>query len=146
MINSSISLVCAFIGEPAPIITWYRIDGSIYTEVNSTSKTLVANESFSIIESVVSIRNVRRSDHGRYKCRAVNQVGASERNVTLNVTCKRLLFCCRISNFIEFCPSTSMINLTRIPFASSNNCFTVTSRLDQCNSSTNERLTPTHRW
>ena len=56
--------------------------------INSTSSLLFTNSSISTIESTVLFQNVRRSDEGLYRCKAVNVAGESVKNVTFNVTCK----------------------------------------------------------
>lgn len=88
MENTSALLSCTFIGEPAPVITWYKNIGAGYTQVNSTSSIILANSSFSIVESNVFLRNVKRKDHGNYQCEATNDAGKSKRNMTLDVKCK----------------------------------------------------------
>ena len=94
-LNTPQNLHCTFSGKPAPQITWYKLDGNRFKKIKSVTEVLVtANRSrVSMLESNVVFANANRFDGGLYMCSAASAVWKSEKNITLNVTCKySLLF------------------------------------------------------
>lgn len=92
--TKSVHLSCIFYGEPTPVITWQKVDGSTNIYMNSTSTISMMNSSFAIVESTLAFSAAKKSDFGTYRCKAVNKNGMMEMNVTLDVICKFYISCC----------------------------------------------------
>lgn len=74
----TVEIRCSAYGAPKPIITWIKNNVHI-TEANrySVSKS-----------GTLSIRDVGKTDEGRYECAARNSIGAASAQMTLTVQSK----------------------------------------------------------
>ncbi|XP_065056206.1 protein turtle-like [Rhopilema esculentum] len=71
-IGANVTFDCMARGFPKPNITWYTIESSGAFEHVFTSK-----------DGVLTIRNVRLSDHARYRCYATSVAGTASRDFML---------------------------------------------------------------
>ena len=81
--GDNVTFTCDAIGNPVPLISWFR-DGSPIDTSDNSSRII-----FSVDKKQLAITNVSRSDSGEYRCVAENSVGNETSNVaTLDVQCK----------------------------------------------------------
>ena len=90
MVNTTFNISCTFYGEPVPNITWRKISGTFPADGISSLNILSSNSSFTVVQSVLLFRTVRRTHHGVFKCSAENSAGSREEQIELNVICKLL--------------------------------------------------------
>lgn len=89
-VGSSKLLVCNADGQPSPSYRWTRSDISRQPlEAGGDVEQVVDGGS----SGTLRIKNVSRSDAGRYRCTALNGLGAVvSREAVVQVACKILLF------------------------------------------------------
>ncbi|XP_070532529.1 contactin-5-like isoform X2 [Ptychodera flava] len=74
-VSTSILLYCEVIGDPTPIITWYKEDIQI---VDESGHYLVTSQGLQIID-------IAMEDAGSYRCKAENEAGVDEATGVLKV-------------------------------------------------------------
>ena len=78
--GENLTLSCNATGNPVPTISWTR-DGS---PVNQSSRI-----SFSADKKQLTITNVNRTDRGKYRCVASNELGNDTSNASIvDIQCK----------------------------------------------------------
>ena len=95
-VNESIAAVlfCSVTGNPAPQLSWVRVDGSL-----PSNRIKVASD------GLMQIDDVRLEDAGKYKCMARNILGEDENSANLVVQSKSTLyyFFSHLQNIFKIC-------------------------------------------
>ena len=80
--SNTAALFCSATGNPAPQLSWVRVDGSLPSNrIKLTS------------DGLMQISDIRLEDAGKYKCMAHNILGKDENAVNLVVQSKSKLYC-----------------------------------------------------
>ena len=81
--GSSTFLPCQYIGDPVPMVTWYKEETLLDLTPGSTTKYQKTNQG-------LHINSLGLADSGNYKCVAENKVGSAESVGRLTVESKLL--------------------------------------------------------
>lgn len=94
-----VSLKCAVVGTPAPVVIW-TLDGS---SLSADDRIVVSNHSVENgdVISVVNVIGIRLQDGGLYRCTAKNDHGTDTWEARIDVYGRMLLFHLHIVNLIE---------------------------------------------
>lgn len=82
LVGSDVSFECGITGDPAPVVTWRRVDG-LPMPANGRTKPVDHNKFGPL--SVLRIERISASDSGRYQCNVENSVGSSSASAQLMV-------------------------------------------------------------
>ena len=85
--SDTAALFCSATGNPAPQLSWVRVDGSL------PSKSIKVTS-----DGLMQISDVRLEDAGKYKCAARNILGKDENAANLVVQSKLKLYCFILSH------------------------------------------------
>ena len=86
--TSNISLLCKLHGNPYFTIEWYKDENKIDERAYTISNTTVIEKYRTIMESILNISNIKRTDYGNYSCKAENKIGTKVDSTLLIVKCK----------------------------------------------------------
>ena len=82
LVGSDVNFECGITGDPAPVVTWRRVDG-LPMPPNGRTKPVDHNKFGPL--SVLRIERISASDSGRYQCNVENSVGSSSASAQLIV-------------------------------------------------------------
>lgn len=81
--GDNVSLSCNATGNPVPTISWLINGSPMNTTFNNSRMGFSGNQKH------LTISNLRRTDSGKYRCKAINSLGNATYDVaTLDVQCK----------------------------------------------------------
>lgn len=81
-VGEPIKLKCQFRGIPTPKLVWYKNDHEIQSDVDDKHVTLDDNG------TVLHLHYTKAEDEGKYKCVAINRIGATTHETMLKMTGK----------------------------------------------------------
>lgn len=82
LVGSDVNFECGVTGDPAPVVTWRRVDGS---PMPSNGRTRPVDHNKSGLLSILRIERISASDSGRYLCNVENSLGSSSAWAQLTV-------------------------------------------------------------
>ncbi|CAL4124571.1 unnamed protein product, partial [Meganyctiphanes norvegica] len=77
-VGDRITLECSATGDPAPSVSWNKLQVGLETTIGSRSSTPTS--------AIYEIKSATRADEGTYQCTARNAAGVSEERVQVQVT------------------------------------------------------------
>ena len=80
ILDKDLRITCPATGIPPPKITWFINNQPIK---NDTSRVSLLDDGWTL-----EIRNVQGTDATRYRCKAENEAGQSEKMFDVNILCK----------------------------------------------------------
>lgn len=82
LVGSDVNFECGVTGDPTPVVTWRRVDGS---PMPANGRTRPVDHNKSGLVSVLRIERISASDSGRYLCNVENSLGSSSAWAQLTV-------------------------------------------------------------
>lgn len=82
LVGSDVNFECGVTGDPAPVVTWRRVDGS---PMPPNGRTRPVDHNKSGLLSILRIERISASDSGRYLCNVENSLGSSSAWAQLTV-------------------------------------------------------------
>ena len=84
LVGSDVNFECGVTGDPSPVVTWRRADGSPIPTNGKTRQTVDHNNKAGTV-SILRLERISASDSGRYLCNVENSVGSSSASSQLIV-------------------------------------------------------------
>jgi len=85
------TIICEAVGYPPPAIVWSGTSNDRVSVSDSVSVP-TGNGNVTSVSVNLTLTNANREDAGLYECSASNSVGSDNRNTSVTVQCKYIIF------------------------------------------------------